>query len=85
MKSDALIRQNISEPFFDPETNFFEKLSSEASFWGVICLFFAMSEIWPHMPPNAPEWPRGFFSNYKKIFEQNWVFWRLFEKKMIMP
>ena len=59
-------------------------LSSRASFWGIICPLLAMSEIWPHIPPNAPEWPQGFFSNYKKIFGQNWVFWKLIEKKIIM-
>ena len=70
--------------FFDLESNFFEKLSSRASFWGIICPLLAMSEIWPHIPPNAPGWPQGFLSSYKKIFWQNWVFWRLIEKKIIM-
>ena len=63
---------------------FFEKLISRASFWGIICPLLAMSEIWPHIPPNAPGWPQGFLSSYKKIFWQNWVFWRLIEKKIIM-
>ena len=69
---------------FWTQNAFFEKLISRASFWGIICPLLAMSEIWPHIPPNAPEWPQGFFSNYKKIFWQNWVFWRLIEKKIIM-
>ena len=38
--------------FFDLETNFCEKLSPRASFWGIICLLLAMSEIWPLMTPN---------------------------------
>ena len=59
-------------------------LLSRASFRSIICPLLAMSEIWPHIPPNAPEWPQGFFSNYKKIFGQNWVFWKLIEKKIIM-
>ena len=59
--------------FFDPETNFFE-VSHNLSTFGVVL-------IRPHMPPNAPEWTQGFFSNYKKIFGQNWVFQTFIEKK----
>ena len=33
--------------FSDFETNFFEKLSSRASFWCIICLLLTKIKIWP--------------------------------------
>ena len=47
--------------FNDLETNFFENLTSRASFWGIIWLFSCKFEIWPFWPFFVIfdlEWPR---------------------------
>ena len=65
--------------FFDSETNFYEKLSPRASFWGIICLLLEKMKIWPFSAFSS-----RFLTFVDLFWTRDWLFWKALAKSFIL-